>query len=65
MTDQRPAVVRAGTITAGLAAGPVVPALVTAAGERATIRFLEFFAGTIRNPNTRRAYRGAVADFLT
>ena len=41
-----------------------LPALVMAAGERAGIRFLEFFASTIRNPHTRRAYGRAVADFL-
>ena len=41
-----------------------VPALVAAAGEEARIRFLEFFAATIRNPNTRRAYSRAVAEFL-
>jgi hypothetical protein len=32
-----------------------LPALVTSAGERAGIRFLEFFASAIRNPHTRRA----------
>jgi site-specific recombinase XerD len=42
-----------------------VPALVTAAGDRASIRFLEFFASTLRNPHTRRAYGRAIADFLT
>ncbi len=47
------------------AQGVCVPALVAAAGERAAVRFLEFFAGTIRNPHTRRAYGRAVADFLT
>ncbi len=41
-----------------------LPASITAAGERASIRFLEFFASTIRNPHTRRAYARAVADFL-
>jgi len=35
---------------------PVVPTLVAAAGERASVRFLEFFAANIRNPHTRRAY---------
>jgi site-specific recombinase XerC len=40
------------------------PALVTAAGERASIRFLEFFASAIRNPHTRRAYARAAGDFL-
>ena len=39
--------------------------LVTAAGESAGIRFLEFFAGQIRNPHTRRAYSRAVGEFLT
>ena len=43
---------------------PALPALITAAGERAMVRFLEFFAGTVRNPHTRRAYGRAVADFL-
>ena len=43
----------------------MLPALVTGAGERAEIRFLEFFASTIRNPHTRRAYSRAVSDFLT
>ena len=27
-----------------------LPSLVTAAGDQASLRFLEFFAGTIRNP---------------
>ncbi len=44
--------------------GPL-PTLVINAGERAGIRFLEFFALTIRNPNTRRAYAHAVGEFLT
>ena len=35
------------------------------AGERAGLRFLEFFAAVIRNPHTRRAYGRAVVDFLT
>ncbi|WP_176137939.1 tyrosine-type recombinase/integrase [Paraburkholderia atlantica] len=41
-----------------------MPALVAAAGERASVRFLEFFASAIRNPHTRRAYVRAAADFL-
>jgi site-specific recombinase XerD len=41
-----------------------LPALVTSAGEKAQIRYLEFFAANIRNPNTRRAYARAVSDFL-
>src|SRR3982751_4672568 len=39
------------------------PALVSAAGERAAYRFLEFFTAQIRNPNTRRAYVRAVGEF--
>jgi integrase/recombinase XerC len=42
----------------------LLPAIVTAAGERAQIRFLEFFAVSIRNGHTRRAYSRAVVDFL-
>ncbi|MGQ9366609.1 site-specific integrase [Azospirillum sp. ST 5-10] len=41
-----------------------LPGLVTAAGERTTVRVLEFFAAGIRNPHTRRAYARAVGDFL-
>jgi site-specific recombinase XerD len=45
-------------------AGAAVPVLVDAAGERAGIRFLEFFASAIRNPHTRRAYARATGDFI-
>src|SRR5437868_1890508 len=43
---------------------PALPALVTAAGERASMRFLEFFAANIRDPHTRRAYYRAAEEFL-
>jgi len=46
------------------ASGHALPAIVTAAGDRAGTRFLEFFASTIRNPHTRRAYGRAVGAFL-
>ena len=49
---------------AGVPAAPLVPALVAAAGERAEMRFLEFFAANIRNPHTRRAYYRAAEEFL-
>ena len=39
------------------------PALIAASGERAERRFWEFFTVTIRNPNTRRAYARAAAEF--
>ncbi len=42
----------------------VLPALVAAAGERASMRFLEFFTANIRNPHTRRAYRRAAEESL-
>jgi site-specific recombinase XerD len=42
-----------------------VPVLIAAAGERASMRFLEFFAANIRNPHTRRAYARAADEFLT
>jgi site-specific recombinase XerD len=41
------------------------PALVAAAGDRAQVRFIEFFTANIRNYNTRRAYAQAVSEFLT
>lgn len=41
-----------------------VPDLVAATGAHASKRFLEFFAATIRNRNTRAAYATACAKFL-
>jgi integrase/recombinase XerC len=41
-----------------------LPTLVVAAGDRAQVRFLEFFAAQIRNPHTRLAYSRAVGEFL-
>jgi site-specific recombinase XerC len=41
------------------------PALVAAAGDRARMRFVKFFAANIRNPHTRRAYYRAAEEFLT
>jgi hypothetical protein len=41
-----------------------LPTLVAAAGERAGMRFLEFFAANIRNAHTRRAYARAADEFL-
>src|SRR5512141_1064383 len=42
-----------------------VPAIISAAGERASFRFVEFFTANIRNPNTRMAYGRAVREFCT
>ena len=48
-----------------IGATTTLPALVAAAGERASVRFLEFFAANVRNPHTRRAYYRAAEEFLT
>src|SRR5271166_6339975 len=42
----------------------LVPAIVASAGPRASRRFLEFFAVTIENPNTRAAYFHACRRFF-
>ena len=52
---------RTRAVAAASYRGQIVPALVAAAGDRAGLRFLEFFAAGIRNPHTRRAYARAVA----
>jgi site-specific recombinase XerD len=41
-----------------------LPAAIGRAGEAAAWRFIEFFAATIRNRNTRAAYAHAVAEFF-
>jgi site-specific recombinase XerD len=41
-----------------------VPAAIAGAGDTAVRRFLEFFAATIRNKNTRMAYYRAVTEFF-
>ena len=51
-------------ISVAAAASIVVPAIVADAGDRAARRFLEFFAATIRNKNTRMAYLHAVGRFF-
>ena len=51
-------------IARSVAASIVVPAIVADAGDQAVRRFLEFFAATIRNRNTRTAYLHAVSRFF-
>ncbi len=41
-----------------------LPSLIESAEKTAKLRFLEFFTVNIRNPNTRRAYGKAAAEFL-
>ncbi|MEO8713641.1 MAG: site-specific integrase, partial [Acetobacteraceae bacterium] len=62
MSAQFPAITDRTRIVTGAAFA--VPALIAASGEHASLRFLEFFAATIRNPHTRRAYGRATAAFL-
>jgi site-specific recombinase XerD len=64
MDGAPPALPPGRPLSLSAAAGPVLPVLVAAAGDQAATRFLEFFASTIRNPHTRRAYARAVGDFL-
>ena len=59
LTVSRPA--RVSVLASGAV---VVPGIVADAGEHATRRFLEFFAATIRNRNTRMAYMTAVSRFF-
>jgi hypothetical protein len=64
MTEQLPVTINRPKIARTVHMALVVPALIAVAGERASRRFLEFFAANIRNPHTRRAYGRAVAEFL-
>src|SRR5271168_1987861 len=41
-----------------------LPAAIARSGEAAAWRFVEFFAATIRNRNTRAAYAQAVTQFF-
>jgi site-specific recombinase XerD len=51
-------------VSAAFAASAVIPAIIAHAGDHAARRFLEFFAATIRNKNTRMAYYRAVCRFF-
>jgi len=52
-------------VTASPIHSVAMPALVASSGERAGVRFLEFFAAQIRNVHTRRAYNRAVGEFFS
>ena len=41
-----------------------LPPMIAGAGDRTAWRFVDFFAVTIRNPNTRESYYRAVTRFL-
>jgi hypothetical protein len=61
-----PAVVETATLvtTPTLHSSLVVPAMIADAGDRAARRFLDFFAASIENDNTRMAYYRAVCSFF-
>jgi hypothetical protein len=59
--DRLPALPARATTVTEPGATHAVRALIAVTGERALLRFLEFFAANIRNPHTRRAYGRAVA----
>jgi site-specific recombinase XerC len=50
--------------SAALRSTLAVPAVIVVAGDQAARRFIEFFAATIRNKNTRMAYYRAVCHFF-
>jgi site-specific recombinase XerD len=56
--------IRPGPTAVKTPRGIAVPAVVAAAGDHAARRFLEFFAATIRNKNTRMAYYCALTEFF-
>ena len=50
--------------TVSISGNVVVPAAIASGGDKAVRRFLEFFAATIRNRNTREAYYRAACSFF-
>ncbi len=55
---------KSAKLVVGASASIVVPSIIADAGDQAARRFLEFFAATIRNKNTRIAYLHAVSRFF-
>src|SRR5271154_1791493 len=62
--DHHPGPTTALTILEPATSMPV-PAMIAVAGERASLRFIDFFTAHIRNPNTRGAYGVAMRGFFT
>ena len=63
MTDQLPAIIPPGALTAPTDTY-IVPALIADAGDAAGWRYVEFFTANIDNPHTRRAYARACGRFF-
>jgi len=62
--SQAVVIVESNTVIIAARDGIVVPRVIAAAGDQAARRFLEFFAATIRNKNTRMAYYRACCRFF-
>ena len=62
--SQAVVIVESKTLVVATGDGMLVPRVIVAAGDRAARRFLEFFAATIRNKNTRMAYYRAAVKFF-
>jgi site-specific recombinase XerC len=62
--SQAVVVIESKTVLVATGDGMLVPRVIAAAGDQAARRFLEFFAATIRNKNTRMAYYRAAARFF-
>jgi site-specific recombinase XerD len=62
--SQAVVIVESNTVLVAARDGVVVPRVIAAAGDQAARRFLEFFAATIRNKNTRMAYYRACCRFF-
>jgi site-specific recombinase XerD len=65
-TDHLPAIIppaERGMLTP-LPAAHLIPNLISAAGDDASWRYIDFFTSNIRNPNTRRAYARACHQFF-
>jgi len=62
--SQAVVVVESKTLVVATGDGLLVPRVIADAGDQAARRFLEFFAATIRNKNTRMAYYRACCRFF-
>ena len=63
MSDQLPAIIQPGALIAPTDTY-IVPALIAAAGDQASWRYVEFFTANIHNDHTRRAYARACGRFF-
>ena len=64
MSDQLPAIVPPGALTALSDDTYIVPALIADLGDQASWRYIEFFTANINNDHTRRAYARACKRFF-